>query len=83
MTEGPVTHPPRHEPSLDQQFALRAAARRLEREFESTRDEAIERWLYSAYDHLADQATIHNFLPLLAERYTRELLRASTEEHAD
>ncbi|MFI6365349.1 three-helix bundle dimerization domain-containing protein [Nocardia sp. NPDC050630] len=83
MTEGPVTHPPLHQPSLDQQFALKAAARRLEREFESTRDEAIEGWLYSAYDYLADHATIDNFLPLLAERYTRELLRASAEQNAD
>ncbi|MEV5833192.1 three-helix bundle dimerization domain-containing protein [Nocardia sp. NPDC052112] len=80
MTEGPVTHPPIHEPALDQQFALRSAARRLEREFDTVRDEAIERRLYSAYDYLAGHATIDNFLPLLAERCTRELLRATTGE---
>ncbi|MGY4099068.1 three-helix bundle dimerization domain-containing protein [Nocardia sp. R16R-3T] len=83
MTEGPLTHTPVHEPSLDQQFALKSAARRLEREFDAVRDEAIERWLYSAYDHLASHATIDTFLPLLAERYTRELLRAATEERPD
>lgn len=81
MTEGPVTHPPDHEPSLDQQVALKSAARRLAREFDTVRADAIGQCLYSAYDYLAGRATIDTFLPLLAERCTRELLHAMTEEH--
>ena len=34
-------------------------------------NETIERFLHSSYDQFAGRATIPNFLPLLAERFTR------------
>ncbi|MFB8282930.1 three-helix bundle dimerization domain-containing protein [Nocardia colli] len=75
--KSPVTSPNPHDPSLDQAVALHAAAVRLEEEFDGViDDDAIEQFLRSAYDHVADHATIDNFLPLLAERYTREWLYA-------
>ncbi|MFG1798150.1 three-helix bundle dimerization domain-containing protein [Nocardia sp. NPDC049149] len=62
---------------MDQSVALDAAANRLEKEFDGiVADDAIEQFLHSAYDHVADHATIDTFLPLLAERYTREWLYA-------
>ncbi|WP_378742095.1 three-helix bundle dimerization domain-containing protein [Nocardia brasiliensis] len=81
MNESPVTSPRPHDPSLDQKVALQAAATRLEREFDGLiDDDAIEQLLHSAYDHVADHATIDNFLPLLAERYTREWLHALADQ---
>lgn len=75
--KSPVTSPNPHNPSPDQAVALHAAATRLEAEFDGLiEDAAIEQFLHSAYDHVADHATIDNFLPLLAERYTREWLYA-------
>lgn len=63
--------------TLDQQVALKSSARRLARDFEGTfGTETIERFLNSSYDQFADRATIVNFLPLLAERFARQRLRA-------
>jgi arsenate reductase len=36
----------------------------------------IERYLRTSYDQFAEVATIHNFLPLLAERFARQRLQA-------
>jgi protein-tyrosine-phosphatase len=67
----------RPEFTLDQQVALKTAATRLERDFDSTFGvETIERFLYSSYDQFAGRATIVNFLPLLAERFARQRLQA-------
>ncbi|WP_107656339.1 three-helix bundle dimerization domain-containing protein [Nocardia suismassiliense] len=83
MNDSPVTTPNPHDPSLDQAVALHAAALRLEEEFNGlVDDQAIEQFLRSAYEHVADHATIDNFLPLLAERYTREWLSAMVEEQS-
>ncbi|MFD6162098.1 three-helix bundle dimerization domain-containing protein [Nocardia sp. NPDC060256] len=80
--KSPVTSPNPHDPSLDQAVALHAAATRLEEEFDGLIDDAaIEQFLRSAYDHVADHATIDTFLPLLAERYTREWLYALVGQH--
>ena len=38
--------------------------------------ETIERFLHSSYDQFAGRATVANFLPLLAERFARQRLRA-------
>ena len=38
--------------------------------------ETIERFLHSSYDQFASRASIPNFLPLLAERFARQRLRA-------
>src|SRR5918997_5439314 len=63
--------------SIDQQLALRTAATNLAREFGGTfGSETIERFLYSSYDEFADRAAVLNFLPLLAERFARQRLRA-------
>ncbi|MGQ4601542.1 three-helix bundle dimerization domain-containing protein [Nocardia sp. R6R-6] len=62
-----------HDTAIDQDLALQAAAERLADEFDGVVSEtAIEDHLHSAYDHFADHATVMSFLPLLAERYTRE-----------
>ena len=63
--------------TLDQQYALRTAAVRLQREFDGTFNvETIERFLMSSYEQFAGRATIVNFLPLLAERFARQRLQA-------
>ncbi len=63
--------------TIDQQLALKTAATRLVREFsEMFGVETIERFLQSSYDQFAERATIVNFLPLLAERFARQRLRA-------
>ncbi len=61
----------------DQQYALTWAARNLTEQFEGVfGPETIERFLYSSYDQFADTATVPTFLPLLAERFARQRLRA-------
>jgi arsenate reductase len=63
--------------SIDQQLALRTAATALGREFEGRFGaETIERFLRSSYDQFAGRATVVNHLPLLAERFARQRLRA-------
>ncbi|MGV9817294.1 three-helix bundle dimerization domain-containing protein [Nocardia xishanensis] len=79
MTETPVPADRPAEPSVDQQHALRTAAARLAKEFDGVPENAIDQFLHAAYDHMADDAAFDNFLPLLAERYTREWLRALAE----
>ena len=65
------------ERSLDERQALKSAAERLRSEFAGTATEqTIERFLYSSYNQLADRATLHDFLVLLAERFARHRLRA-------
>jgi protein-tyrosine-phosphatase len=62
---------------LEQSVALRSAAVRLAGEFEGTYgSETIERFLHSSYDQFAENATIRQFLPLMAERFARQRLRA-------
>ncbi len=63
--------------AIDQQLALRTAATYLARDFEGTFGmETIERFLYSSYDEFAGRAVVLNYLPLLAERFARQRLRA-------
>lgn len=63
--------------ALDQQQALGAAATRLQRDFDGTFGvETIDRFLHSSYDEFAGRATVANFLPLIAERFARQRLRA-------
>jgi arsenate reductase (thioredoxin) len=71
----PATH--RLDLSIDQQLALRTAASNLRREFDGTFGvETIERFLHASYDEFAQRAAVQNFLPLLAERFARQRLRA-------
>jgi protein-tyrosine-phosphatase len=63
--------------SIDQQLALKTAAGHLGREFDGTfGKETIERFLHSSYDEFASRAVVLNYLPLLAERFARQRLRA-------
>jgi protein-tyrosine-phosphatase len=66
--------------SVDQQHALRVAAVALHKEFgEFLSTETIELFLETSYDQFAERATVHNFLPLMAERFARQRLRALAE----
>ena len=63
--------------SIDTTLALRTSASRLAEDFTGTfGTETIERFLHSSYDQLAQQAAVTKFLPLMAERFARQRLRA-------
>ena len=63
--------------TVDQNLALRSAARRLAGEFAGVfGGETIERFLTSSYDQFAHRATATNFLPIMAERFARQRLKA-------
>jgi arsenate reductase (thioredoxin) len=56
---------------------LRGASVRLAEEFEGTFGaETIERFLSTSYDQFAGRATVGSFLPLMAERFARQRLKA-------
>ncbi|MGK8507896.1 three-helix bundle dimerization domain-containing protein [Nocardia asiatica] len=77
MTDRSAAHDPNQQIPLDQELALEAAAQRLADEFDGVASAAaIEDHLHTSYDRFADHATVVNYLPLLAERYTREWLFA-------
>ena len=62
---------------LEHRPMLKTSARRLAKEFEgSFGAETIERFLCSSYDQFAGSATVANFLPLMAERFARQRLKA-------
>jgi protein-tyrosine-phosphatase len=68
---------PRPDLAIDQQLALRTAASNLARDFDGMYGaETIERFLHTSYDEFADRAVVINYLPLLAERFARQRLRA-------
>jgi arsenate reductase (thioredoxin) len=72
-----MTETPGEELSLDQSLALKVAAERLHREFADTfGTETIEMFLQTSYDQFAERAALPHFLPLLAERFARQRLRA-------
>ena len=63
--------------TIEQNIALRSAAQRLAIEFEGQFGaETIERFLVSSYDQFADRATVATFLPLFAERFACQRLKA-------
>jgi protein-tyrosine-phosphatase len=63
--------------SIGQQHALRVAAATLHTEFgDSFSRETIELYLETSYDQFAGRATVHNFLPIMAERFARQRLGA-------
>lgn len=67
--------------TLDQDYALHNAAGALAREFDGVFNlETIERFLHSSHQQLAEHATAANFLPLLAERFSRQRLQALARE---
>jgi arsenate reductase (thioredoxin) len=63
--------------SIDERHALKSAAVRLQSEFHEAVDaQTIEQLVHSSYAMLAAHATVHDFLPLLAERFARQRLHA-------
>jgi arsenate reductase len=61
----------------DQQLALRIAARDLKDQFEGIFGvETIELFLQTSYDQFAGRATVVHFLPLLAEKFASQRLKA-------
>ncbi|CAN5392948.1 arsenate reductase ArsC [soil metagenome] len=77
MTDNAAAIHLRTDLSIDQRLALKTAAAQLKSEFgEMFGVETIERFLHSSYDQFATQASIPNFLPLLAERFARQRLWA-------
>ena len=63
--------------SREAQQALRSAATNLHREFEGVfGTETIEQFLASSYDQFAANARIVTYLPLMAERFARQRLKA-------
>jgi arsenate reductase len=79
MTESPAPEAEylRQDLTIDQQLALRAAASRLQTEFaDAFGVETIERFLHSSYDQFSNRASIIDYLPLLAERFARQRLKA-------
>ena len=68
---------PTVELSVEQRLQLRQAAERLQRQFEGRLNtETIERFLSDSFDQISAGARLPNWLPLLAERFARERLRA-------
>jgi len=78
MTFDTATGPEPHVAlSLDVQRALESGVAKLQSEFSDTFDaETVQRLVYASYDKLAAQATVRDFLPLLAERFARQQLQA-------
>jgi protein-tyrosine-phosphatase len=63
--------------TIDQRVSLSTAARRLASEFDGVfGEETIELFLATSYDQFADRAKFNHFLPLMAERFARQRLRA-------
>lgn len=63
--------------SLGQINALKTAAASLSREFDGVFGrETIEKYLHNSFEQFAAHATVINFLPLMAERFARQRLRA-------
>jgi len=63
--------------TLSETQALRSAAANLHREFDGVfGTETIEQFLVTSYDQFASTARIATFLPLFAERFARQRLKA-------
>lgn len=76
MSEQPGTQEISHL-TLEERLDLRHGAERLETEFaELLSRETIDEYIHSSYVHLAASARIKRFVPLLAERFARQRLRA-------
>ncbi|MFZ3304972.1 MAG: arsenate reductase ArsC [Mycobacterium sp.] len=66
--------------SVNDRRALKTAVARLQAEFANSVDaESVQRLIDSSYDKLNANATIRDFLPLLAERFARQRLQALTK----
>ncbi|MBB5790598.1 low molecular weight phosphatase family protein [Jiangella mangrovi] len=63
-------------PTIDRDLALRLAGERLDTEFPGIGRETIDSFLETSYEQFAAGARIPTFLPLMAERFSRQRLRA-------
>jgi protein-tyrosine-phosphatase len=69
--------PDLNELTADQKHALRVATAVLQDEFAGTfGKETIELFLQTSFDQFAGKATVKNFIPVLAERFARQRLKA-------
>ena len=69
--------PDLNELSMDQRLSLKSAAAHLKNEFAGIfSEETIELFLTTSFDQFAERSTITKFLPLLAERFARQRLKA-------
>jgi arsenate reductase len=63
--------------SLEDQASVATLVGRLTPEFEGVfSSETLERWVHESWDQLSTTAKVQAFLPVLAERFARERLRA-------
>jgi protein-tyrosine-phosphatase len=70
--------PPEETPTIRQEPALEHAAQRLHQEFGPAFDSAtVGEFLRTSYEHLEQQATVPDYLPLMAERFARQRLQAA------
>jgi protein-tyrosine-phosphatase len=77
MISTPTPQPSWESLRPDEKLALRQATARLVEEFAGLFGaETIERFLVSSFDQLAGRSTVMKFLPMLAERFARQRLRA-------
>jgi arsenate reductase len=77
MTDIPIDTQTWSSLNVDQTLSLRTAGTRLARDFDGVfGTETIERFLHSSFDQFAGRATVTKFLPLMAERFARQRLRA-------
>lgn len=66
-----------NELSVEARYLIRQAAARLHDQFQGVlNSETIERFLADSLDRLVPQANVTTWIPLLAERFTRDRLRA-------
>src|SRR5688500_4130201 len=67
-----------------EQLQIRQAAERLQRQFAgSLNTETIERFMNDSLDTLMERATTSAWIPLLAERFARDRLRALVRLESD
>ncbi len=67
-----------------EQLQIRQAAERLQRQFSGTLNtETIERFMNDSLDMLVERATTSGWIPLLAERFARDRLRALVRLESD
>lgn len=74
----------RAELTAGEQLQLRQAAERLEKRFEGQLNvESIERFLFDSLDQLLERARTTAWVPLLAERFARDRIRATIRLESD
>lgn len=74
----------RAELTAGEQLQMRQAAERLKKRFEGQLNvESIERFLFDSLDHLLERARTTAWVPLLAERFATDRIRATIRLESD